>query len=261
MREEETENAMRMRKKPNLLPRLEKASAVLVQDPEAMPGRWRELYPGCETLCVELGCGKGRFTAGTAEQNPGMLLIAVEKVPDAMVVGMERVLDRGLNNVRFLDRDVQSLPQLFAKGEAARLYINFCDPWPKSRDAKHRLTAPNFLRMYADVLPVGGQIHFKTDNLPLFQWSVEQLENEGWSLSELTNDLHAHGVCGVMTDYEAKFHAEGIPINRLVATRTAATRTTADGDAGRLRNASLSDAKGREESLAAHAKKEEENAR
>ena len=131
-----------------------------------------------------------------------------------------------------------------------RIYINFCDPWPKSRDAKYRLTAPDFLRKYADVLPVGGQIHFKTDNTPLFTWSVEQFESEGWALSEVTNDLHANGPVGIMTDYEAKFHAEGMPINRLVATRTEHTKDSSAGSAGRLRNAFLSDAKGHQEDQA-----------
>lgn len=210
-----------------------------------MPGKWREAFPGYAALHLELGCGKGRFTADTAEANPDVLLVAIEKVPDAMVVGMERVMDRGIGNVRFMDRDVILLPEIFAPGEVDRVYINFCDPWPKSRDAKHRLTAPGFQRLYADVLPIGGEIHFKTDNLPLFQWSVEQFQAEGWELHEVTNDLHAKGICGIMTDYEAKFHAEGIKINRLVARKTAATKCTADGEVERLRNASLSDARGR----------------
>ena len=249
---------MRMRKKPNLLPRMEKAGAVLVTEPETLHGRWREAFPGHDALWLELGCGKGRFTAGTAAQHPEALLLAVEKVPDAMVVAMERAVEQGLDNVRFLDRDVALLPDLFAPGEADRIFLNFCDPWPKSRCAKNRLTAPGFLRLYADVLPVGGELHFKTDNLPLFEWSLEQFSAEGWALSELTNDLHAGGVRGVMTDYEAKFHAEGVKINRLVATRTAQTKTTADGVPERLRNASLRDAKGRADSLAAHEKNERE---
>ena len=249
---------MRMRKKPNLLPRMEKAGAVKIEAPEDYRGRWRELLPGCRALHVELGCGKGRFTADTAEQNPEALLLAVEKVPDAMVVAMERAVGRDLQNVRFLDRDVTVLPDFLEKGEADRIYINFCDPWPKSRCAKNRLTAPGFLRLYADALPMGGEIHFKTDNLPLFAWSLEQFQGEGWALSEVTNDLHADGVRGVMTDYEAKFHAQGVKINRLVATKTEATKTTAAGTPERLRNASLSDAKGRAESLAAFEKKERE---
>ena len=242
---------MRMRKKPNLLPRMERAGAVLEADPERFRGRWLEAFPGCREVHVELGCGKGRFTAETAAQNRDVFLLAVEKVPDAMVMAMERALERGLENVRFLHRDVTALPELLAPGEVQRLYINFCDPWPKSRCAKNRLTAPAFLRLYADALAEGGEIHFKTDNLPLFEWSVEVFTAEGWALRELTNDLHGGGVTGVMTDYEAKFHAQGVKINRLVAIKAPETKTTAAGIPERLRNASLSDAKGREASRAA----------
>ena len=236
-----------MRKKPNLLPRMERAAAVLVAEPERLRGQWRTAFPGYEKLYLELGCGKGRFTAETAAADPAMLLVAVEKVPDAMVVAMERAVENGLHNVRFIDRDVVLLPELFAPGEVDGVFLNFCDPWPKSRDAKHRLTAPGFLRLYADALKCGGTLRFKTDNLPLFQWSLEQFTAEGWALSAVTNDLHENGVCGVMTDYEAKFHAQGVKINRLEATKTEQTKTTADGTPARLRNASLSDAKGRQE--------------
>lgn len=249
---------MRMRKKPNLLPRMQRASAVLVAEPEKYRGRWLEAAPGFDELHVELGCGKGRFTAGTAEREKNALLVAVERVPDAMVVGMERVVDMGLENVRFIDRDVMLIPEIFADGECDRIYINFCDPWPKSRDAKRRLTAPDFLRMYASALRDGGEIHFKTDNRPLFDWSVEQFSSELWQLSEVTNDLHENGVVGVMTDYEAKFHAEGIKINRLVARKTQETRTSALGSAGRLRNSSLTDARGYLESVAANEKNKAE---
>ena len=238
---------MRMRKKPNLLPRMERAAAVLASEPEALRGQWLAANPGCAALHLELGCGKGRFTAETAKANPEVLLVAVEKVPDAMVVAMERAVANGLHNVIFIDRDAALLPELFAPGEVARIYLNFCDPWPKSRDAKHRLTAPGFLRLYADVLAPGGTLCFKTDNLPLFQWSQAQFVSEGWALSEVTNDLHAGGIQGVMTDYEAKFHAQGVKINRLVATRTETTKTTAAGTPERLRNAALSDAKGKQE--------------
>lgn len=238
---------MRMRKKPNLLPRMEKTASTLISAPEEYCGKWRESFPDYKEIHLELGCGKGRFTADTAQNNPDVFLVALEKVPDAMVVGMERVCGRGIGNVRFIDRDAVLLPMIFQPGEVDRVYVNFCDPWPKSRDAKHRLTAPGFLRIYASILAVGGQLHFKTDNLPLFQWSAEKLAEEGWDLSQVTNDLHEHGVQGVMTDYEAKFHARGVKINRLAATRTEKTKTLADGPVERLRNASLSDARGRQE--------------
>ncbi len=238
---------MRIRKKPNLIPRMERCAHVQIFQPEQLRGQWKSTFPNYKELHVELGCGKGRFTANTAEANPDVCLVAIEKVPDAMVVAMERVCEMGLENVRFMDRDVVKLPDIFEKGECDRVYINFCDPWPKSRDAKYRLTAPDFLRKYADILPLGGQIHFKTDNTPLFTWSLEQFEAEGWQLSEVTGDLHANGPVGIMTDYEAKFHAEGMPINRLVATKVEATKDTSAGSAGRLRNAFLSDAKGHQE--------------
>lgn len=243
---------MRMRKRHNLEPRMARCAEFIIDNGASRRGKWLDGFPDCDKLYVELGCGKGRFTADTAETMPDTLFLAVEKVPDAMIVAVERIRDRGLHNVRFLSVDAAALRELFAPGEAERIYINFCDPWPKSRDAKLRLTAPAFLRIYADILPVGGEIHFKTDNEPLFDWSLERFAEEGWEIRELTRDLHRDGVCGVMTDYEAKFHAEGVKIKRLVAVKTAATLGGAAGQPPRLRNASLSDSRGFEESLAAH---------
>lgn len=238
-----------MRKRHNLEPRLAACAAVVTEDPFSCRGEWLARYPGHTRLELELGCGKGRFTADTAAASPGTLLVAVEKVPDAMVLATERCLRRGLTNVRFIDGDAARLGDLFAPGEVSRLYINFCDPWPKSRDAKFRLTAPSFLRLYADALPLGGEICFKTDNAPLFAWSVEQFQAEGWELRDVTDDLHAQGPVGVMTDYEAKFYEEGVPIHRLVAVRTAETKTTAAGPVPRLRDAALEDARGSHFSL------------
>lgn len=209
---------MRMRKKKNLLPRMEACRACQVQDPFAMRGHWRELIPDARELRVELGCGKGRFTVGTTQAEPDVLLIAVEKVPDAMVVAMERAQAAGLHNVFFVVGDAALLPDMFAPAEVDRLYINFCDPWPKSNQKRRRLTHGNFLKCYRQVLPMGGQIHFKTDNDKLFQWSVEEIPQYGFALSEVTHDLHADGPVGVMTDYEAKFYELGKNINRCVAT-------------------------------------------
>ena len=209
---------MRMRKKKNLLPRMAACSDYLISDPFAMPGQWRSLMPEARELRVELGCGKGRFTAETAAQEPDVLLIAVEKVPDAMVVAMERCRNAGLSNVRFVDGDAALLPDMFAPEEIDRLYINFCDPWPKSNQKKRRLTHGNFLQKYRQVLKMGGEIHFKSDNDKLFDWSIEEIPQFGFTLSEVTHDLHANGPVGVMTDYEAKFYGEGKNINRCVAT-------------------------------------------
>lgn len=209
---------MRMRKKPNLVPRMERCAATLITDPEALRGHWLEHFPGHQALHLELGCGKGRFTVETAAAEPDVLLIAVEKVLDAMVVAMERAAKAELHNVFFIDIDANQLPEIFDQGEVDRIYVNFCDPWPPKRQAKRRLTHGNFLKLYRKVLKDNGQIHFKTDNDPLFEWSIEEIPQFGFELSEVTRDLHANGQRGVMTDYEAKFYAEGKNINRCVAT-------------------------------------------
>lgn len=208
---------MRMRKKPNLIPRMERCARVWITNPEEHRGCWRELMPEAKALHLELGCGKGRFTAETAASMPDTLFIAVERVPDAMVIAMERVCALELHNVFFVDGDAAQLPAFFAPGEVDRIYINFCDPWPGNRHAKRRLTHPNFLRLYRQVLKERGAIHFKTDNRDLFEWSLFQFPQAAFSLEAVTRDLHANGICGVMTDYEEKFYQLGTPINRCEA--------------------------------------------
>ena len=211
---------MRMRNKKNLIPRMERCAAVQVFDPAEHRGRWAELLPGCREVRAEMGCGKGQFTAGVAAACPDVLLIALEKVPNAMVTAMERILAEGIGNVRFIDTDVLALPGIFAPGEVSVIYINFPDPWPRKKETKHRLTAPAFLAMYWDILPVGGRIEYKTDQPWLFDWSLEQFRFMGFSVEEVTRDLHAGGVRGIMTNYETRFHEQGVPIHRCVAVKT-----------------------------------------
>lgn len=118
--------------KKNLIPRMDRCGDRLIRDPYDRRGRWRELMPQAKGVWLELGCGKGRFTAGMAAEHPDVLYLAVEMVPDAMVVAMEKARDAALRNVWFVDGDAALLPDMFADGEIDRLYINFCDPWPKS---------------------------------------------------------------------------------------------------------------------------------
>lgn len=234
---------MRMRHKPNLTKRIAECEGLLFENPEGFKGDWRKALK-YEKMALEIGCGKGAFTCDIAEASPDVLFIALEKVPDAMVTAMERVRDREIKNVYFIDGDAANINDMFDTNEVDIIYINFCDPWPKSRDAKFRLTAPSFLRSYADILPIGGEIRFKTDNLPLFEWSIDQFKAEGWTLRDITNDLHASGISDFMTDYEIKFMQQGVPINRLTALRREDTFTRKAGTPERLRNASLSDARG-----------------
>lgn len=209
---------MRMRRKKNLFPRLERCEAVTIHEPTEMKGRWQKTLGGKE-LYIELGCGKGRFTAGLAETIPEDRLVAVERVADAIVVAMERVIVQGIENVRFICSDVKWLSEMFAKDEVSGIYINFCDPWPSRKNEAKRLTAPGFLKSYREVLKPKGKIFFKTDNQDLFTYSLKQFETCGYSLSEVTRDLHANCPCGIMTDYEAKFYEQGLPICRCVATK------------------------------------------
>lgn len=210
---------MRMRKKPNLAVRMERCAALLIRDPAEMRGKWRELYPEARQVRLEIGCGKGRFSAETAEQNPDVLYIALERVADAMIVAMERCQAKGLTNIFFIDGDAALLRDYFAPDEVDLIYINFCDPWPGVKHARRRLTHPQFLVLYRGILKEGGQLRFKSDNRDLFEWSLFQFPKAGFALSEVTRDLHGAGIQGVMTDYEEKFHQLGTSINRCVGTK------------------------------------------
>ena len=205
---------MRMRKMRNLEPRMEACAAYRIPEPEARKGSWRALMPGCTQLWVEVGCGKGKFTAETAQANPDVLLIAVERCREAMVVAMEKAKSMNLTNVFFIDMDVANIEAIFAPEEIDRLFINFPDPWPRKKNAKRRLTHRGFLDKYCRVVRPGGEVHFKTDNAPLFEFSLEEFAACGLTVKNRTRDLHKDGIVGIMTGYEEKFHALGTPINR-----------------------------------------------
>ena len=193
---------------------MEACTAVWIQNPADHRGHWRELMPGAAELRLEIGCGKGKFTVESAALEPGVLFVAVERVKEALVLAMEKALEMGLKNVFFLSVDAAELEQYFAPGEVDLMYLNFCDPWPRSKNAKRRLTYHTFLEKYRRVLRPGGEIHFKTDNEKLFQWSLEEFAQYGYPVKNVTDDLHRNGVVGILTGYEEKFLALGTPIHR-----------------------------------------------
>ena len=220
---------------------MERCRDWLLEEPALRRGCWKR---DGRPLFLEIGCGKGSFTCALAAGEPSCDIVAIEKVPDAMILAMERAKAEGLDNVRFADFDAARLTEMFTEGETDRIYINFCDPWPKSRDAKFRLTAPSFLRRYASILPQGGEIRFRTDNLALFDWSERQFREERWELRDVMRDRYAGGVEGSLTDYERRFLAQGIAIKSLTAVRTAQTKDVTAGEPPRLRDAALPDARG-----------------
>jgi tRNA (guanine-N7-)-methyltransferase len=205
-----------MRRKPNLTARIEQCGSLLVKEPEKMRGDWLT-GSGCHELRLEIGCGKGRFLVESAKAEPDVLFVGLEKWDNVLVSSLERAAADGLRNTRFVCAFAEDLTDYFAPGEASLLYINFCDPWPSDRHAKRRLTGPRFLGLYSKVLRPGGRIDFKTDNLPLFEFSLNEFEYRGFKLLDVTRDLHKDGPAGVMTDYELKFYGEGFPIYRCLA--------------------------------------------
>jgi len=205
-----------MRKKKNLAQRLSNCAAILIETPTERSGTWLSDRPEGE-LHLEIGCGKGKFTVETAAAAPDVLHVAIEREQNALVIAMERALGHGCSNLLFIDADARHLTELFAPGEASRIYINFPDPWPGERHAKRRLTSPDFLDLYKQILRPGGEIHFKTDNRDLFEYSVKQFPENGLLLEDVTRDLHSPEPQGVMTNYEQKFHELGTPICRCVA--------------------------------------------
>jgi len=207
-----------MRRKPQLDNRLKKCSKLLIAEPEENHGIWLNKYE-FNDLHIELGCGKGLFTSDSAAICPDILFVALEKTANVLVVAMERTGQKQLNNVLFINRLADDLASFFASGEVSRIYINFCDPWPLRRHEKRRLTGKRFLDIYKQILKTDGEIHFKTDNLALFEFSIAEFKRCGFILSELSYDLHKNKPVGIMTDYEMKFHKNGVPILRCVATK------------------------------------------
>ena len=139
---------MRMRRMKNLQPRMERCAELRIDNPAEKKGQWKSLKPDARALWVEVGCGKGKFTAETAQATPDVLLIAVERCREAMVVAMEKAQSMDLTNVFYIDMDVANMEEIFAPQEIDRQFINFPDPWPRKKNAKRRLTHRGFLDRY-----------------------------------------------------------------------------------------------------------------
>ena len=215
---------MRMRFKPYARPEL-LACDFHVHEPLTHGGHWHELYARPDQPWhLELGCGKGGFLAQIAPAHPDINYLGIDITDKVLILAKRKVeaayAERGIpaDNVKIASLDIERLGNAFTPDDrVSRIYINFCDPWPRSNQKKRRLTHGNFLQLYRRVLPLGGEIHFKSDNDKLFEWSLEEIPRFGFRLSQVTRDLHADGPVGVMTDYEAKFYQQGVTINRCVA--------------------------------------------
>lgn len=214
---------MRMRKKKHTTERLGACSHLLITSPEEHMGKYRNLFAGEKNeekeLHLEIGCGKGAFILELAKRNPSVLFVAVEFCREAMLLAVEKVAAEGLENVLFLNADAAKLAEYFAPEEIDRIYLNFSDPWPKARHAKRRLTAPSFLAVYRTILKEGGCIRQKTDNVLLFESSLENYAACGWRTENLCRDLHAsdRAAENILTEYEIAFSAKGLKIHAVDA--------------------------------------------
>lgn len=169
-------------------------------------------------LYIEIGCGKGGFILQNATLYPEINYIAIEKVANVCVLAMEKAAAAGVKNLRFMVGNFADLSFDFPDRSVDCIFLNFSDPWPKKGYARRRLTHGGFLSIYKRILKPGGCILFKTDNRALFDFSLESFPENGFAVSDVTYDLHNSGFEGnIMTEYEQKFSAEGIPICRLRA--------------------------------------------
>lgn len=213
---------MRMRRKKHGAERIAACADLLISDPLVLATDPQAQFPEERPLCLEIGCGKGSFACGLAAKEPGINLIAVERVPDVACLALERAVadreNRPGDNLRFVIGNAQNLAQWFPPHSLERIYLNFSDPWPKSGYAKRRLTHLGFLEMYRGVLRPGGRLCFKTDNVGLFEFSLEQFAAAGLTVELETRDLHhsPYAEGNIMTEYEASFTAQGVPINAAV---------------------------------------------
>ena len=198
------------------------ASPYVILDPENYKDRWQEVFANNHPLRLEVGMGKGQFIMEQARRHPEVNFIGIEMYSSVLIRALQKMEEEGLPNLKFLRIDARTLPECFAPGEVDRIYLNFSDPWPKDRHAKRRLTSRQFLARYDQVLKSDGIIEFKTDNRPLFDFSLEEAKEANWHINLCTYDLHHEEELmrdNIMTEYEARFSAQGNPIHKMIISR------------------------------------------
>lgn len=197
-------------------------SPYVVQKPQEEKGKWSELFGNDNPIFVEIGMGKGKFLHTLAELHPERNYVGIEKYSSVLLRAIQKQEQREAANLKLLRMDAEEITEVFGRGEVAGVYLNFSDPWPKDRHAKRRLPSAQFLARYDEIVSEGGFVEFKTDNRPLFDFALEQLDESAWKADTVTYDLHADEALmagNVMTEYEEKFSAAGNPICKYILTR------------------------------------------
>lgn len=206
---------MRQRKVKNEEERLIEHHQYLIELPGNQKGKWNEVFKNNKEICVEFGCGKGKFILTLAEQNPDKNYIGIEGRGSIILRALEKASQKELKNLVFINEYVKDAAEFFAESELSVIYLNFSDPWPKDRHAKRRLTHSRYLQGYQKILKKDHCIEFKTDNDDLFAFALNEFQENGMKIMESTEDLHHTELPAkyITTEYEDKFHAAGKKIN------------------------------------------------
>ena len=235
---------MRIRFKPWAREELE-TSPFYIDNPQDYKNRWKTLFENQNPIYVELGCGKGNFIAKLSKKNQNINYIAIDLV-DAMLGLAKRNIEieyeirktvekenveneiekqKQVKNVKLTRYDISLISDIFGKEDKIqRIYINFCNPWPRGKHHKKRLTHERQLSQYKDILDNNGEIFFKTDDDYLFSDSLEYFKNSGYEIKKVTYDLKNekdfwNGEENIETEHEKMFEQEGIKIKALISAK------------------------------------------
>lgn len=208
---------MRLRKKWWARPEMESSHLTII-NPQQYKGKWHEEFKNNNDIYLELGCGRGKFISTHAEQNPNINYIGIDLKDEVIIYALKKLVDANLENGRIIPMNIAGIAEVFDKDEVSRIYINFCNPWPKDRHNKRRLTHPKFLTEYKKFLKPNSEIWFKTDDTELFEASQVYFKESGFTIEYLTYDLHNSDFQGnIVTEYEEKFTSLGMKTMFLLA--------------------------------------------
>ena len=197
-------------------------SDFVIHNEEEKKGHWKEVFGNNNPIHIEIGMGKGTFIMESARRNPDINYIGIEKYSSVLLRAIEkREQEQELPNLYFIRMDAEYIENVFDKDEVSNIYLNFSDPWPKDRNAKRRLTSDRFLKRYTNIMKKDGRVTFKTDNINLFEYSLETAKECGWEILYETRDLHKseYNEGNIMTEYEKKFSQLGNKINMMIITQ------------------------------------------
>ena len=195
-------------------------SEFVIHNEEEYKGKWKEVFGNDNPIHLEIGTGKGSFIMESARRNPDINYIGIEKYSSVLLRALEKMEEEEprLTNLVFIRMDAEYIENVFEKDEIDNIFLNFSDPWPKERTAKRRLTSDRFLKRYTIIMKKSGRVTFKTDNIDLFNYSVETAKECNWNILVETRDLHKseYNEGNIMTEYEKKFSQLGNKINMMI---------------------------------------------